>query len=199
MDAPDINQLQGIKTFLKARAAEVSAIYYEKGAEPFKKPMGFAAIVLVVVYFFLYSPLQSKKSVRAAEVLKYEVLSRNYQEYSDAKAKRLFYQGKLPLLKDKDEWLAYLITNSAKRCGINVDAMTAQDESSVKEFQMVSRGVTVATSYAKLGVWLADMENSPILLKVTDLSVTKAQDRVGELRVDVKFSTVFPRSTGGAI
>ncbi|MCX5786331.1 MAG: type 4a pilus biogenesis protein PilO [Elusimicrobia bacterium] len=182
--------------FFKDMAADITIIYADKGIEPFKKPLLFALPALLIIYSAVYGPLSSKVDSRSAELIKFEAITQNYQEYTDARTKLLTYQTKLPLLKDKDEWLNHIITTTAQKNGLVFDSLTAQTETEISGFLVVSRGVTVTTSYAKLGAWLADIENSPILLKVTEMSFQKQDGSVGVIQAKFTLSTIFPRFGG---
>lgn len=199
MGAMAADQLLRIQAFFKNVAADIVVIYSEKGIEPFKKPLFFALTVLLIIYTAVYAPLRSRMARRSAELVKFEVISQNYQEYNDAKSKLSFCQAKLPLIKDKGEWLNYVITTNAKKNGIVIESLSAQEETEISGFLMVSRSVSVITSYAKLGAWLADIENSPILLKVTELTFKRPDERVSVIQVDLKLFTIFPRSGGPAV
>jgi len=199
MGALDMDQLLRIQAFFRNMASDIVIIYSEKGIGPFKKPLLFALPVLLVIYAAVYAPLRSKMALRSAELVKFEVISQNYQEYHDAKSKLSFCRTKLPLLKDKGEWLNYIINTTAKKSGMVIDSFSAQNETEIRGFLMASRSVSVTTSYAKLGVWLAAIENSPILLKVTDLTFKRLDEHVGVIRVNLLLSTVFPHSDDPAV
>ncbi|HAF94747.1 MAG: hypothetical protein A2021_00525 [Elusimicrobia bacterium GWF2_52_66] len=193
-----MEQLFRLQAFFKNMASDIVIIYSEKGIVPFKKPLLFALPVLLGIYAVIYAPLRSKLAFRSGELLKFEVISQNYQEYRDAKTNLSLYQAKLPLLKDKGEWLSYLINANAKKNGIDIDSLRAQEEVESGGFLAASRSVSVTTSYVKLGAWLADIENSPIFIKVTELRFKKLDERMGMIQVDLKLSTVFPRFGGPA-
>ena len=193
-----MNQLFRIQAFFRNMASDIVIIYSEKGIEPFKKPLLFALPVLLIIYTAVYAPLRSLMARRSAELVKFEVISRNYLEYSDAKSKLSLYQAKLPLFKDKEEWLNHIIDTNAKKNDMVIDTLSAQDETEIGGFLAVSRSVSVTTSYAKLGAWLASIENSPIFLKVTDLTFKRPAEGAGVISVDLKLSTIFPRPGGPA-
>lgn len=126
-----------------------------------------------------------------------EVIAQHAGEYEDAKTRLGAYQRRLPLIKDKDEWLNYLITNSARTYGISFEGMGAQKETDVGNFVVVSREVTVTTNYATLGKWIADIENSPILIRVADLDLRRDSGNPGMIKVIFRLSTIFPKFPGG--
>ena len=185
--------------FLKDMMDNILMIYTEKGIEPFKKPLLFAFPSVLILYGAVYGPLSSKVATERDALDKKQLIAANYADYEDARTKLAAYQRKLPLLKDKDEWLSYVMTSTAKPQGISFDSISPQTENEVGNFLLVSRSVSVTTTYAKFGRWVADIEGSPILLKVADVNLKKDNTRAGVLKINMKLSTIFPKfgGTGG--
>lgn len=188
---------QKLLSFFKDMLDNTRMIYAEKGIEPFKKPLLVAVPTLIILYAAVYSPLGSKLSVAKTHMQSLEIIAQNAGEYDDAKTRLKAFQRRLPLFKDKDEWLNFLITNSAKAYGISFEGMGAQRETEVGNFVLVSREVTVTTNYPTLGKWIADIENSPILIRVTDLNMRRDSGNPGMIKVVFKLSTIFPKFSGG--
>ena len=184
------------KVFLKDMLDNILMIYTEKGIEPFKKPLLFAFPTVLILYGAVYGPLSSKLAAEKDALSKKQLIAVNYADYEDAKTKLSAYQRKLPLLKDKDEWLSYLMTSTAKNQGISFDSISPQTENEVGNFLLVSRSVSVTTTYAKFGRWVADIEGSQILLKVADVNMKKDNTRAGVLKINMKLSTIFPKFVG---
>lgn len=188
--------LEKIKVVARDMTDNVLIIYADKGLEPFKKPLLFALPVLLVVYTAVYSPLGGRLKSRTQELEKLKLISMHAADYQAAKDSYARYQRKLPLLKDKDEWLNYVMTSTAKSQGIVIDSLSSQAEAEVGNFLMVSREATVTTTYPKLGKWVAEMENSPILLKVSEMDLRKDPLTGGVVKVTIKLATIFPRFGG---
>lgn len=185
-----------IGLYLKDMLDNVRMIYAEKGVEPFKKPLLFSLPILLVLYSAVYAPLASKLSSRAAGLESRRVIAAHYAEYQDAKARLAAYQRRLPLFKDKEEWLNFLMTSTAKNHGIAFDTLSAQTETEIGNFLLVTREGTVTTSYSDFGKWMAEIERSPITIKVTDANIRKDAGRTGLVKVTLKVSTIFPRFGG---
>jgi hypothetical protein len=184
-------------SFVKDMKDDILIIYGEKGFEPFKRPLIIAVPSLLLLYAIVYYPLGGRLSLASAQLHSDEVVAQFAGNYTDAKSRLSAYQRKLPLLKDKDEWLNYILTSSARTYGISFDSMGAQRESEVGNFVLVSREVSVTTTYAKFGAWLAEIENSPIYLKVVEMDLHKNLDNPGTIKVTFKLATVFPKFSGG--
>lgn len=186
-----------VRSILKDMLYNVLMIYGEKGTEPFRRPLIIAGTTLLVIYALVYSPAGRRLESASNRLESMRTVAQYAAVYEDGKARLAAYQRKLPLLKDKDEWLNYIITNSARAYGISFDGISGQKEIEVGNFMVVSREVTVTTTYAKLGKWLAEIENSPIFLRVVDLNVRRDPSAPGIVKVSFRLSTILPRFAGG--
>lgn len=190
--------LEKIKASAKDMMDSIVVIYGEKGIEPFKRPLMIALPSLLCLYALVYSPLSDKLKRAAGEERNMKVVAQYAGDYENAKTKLSGYQRRLPLIKDKDDWLNYLITTSAKNAGVSVDSLGAQRETEVGNYILVSREVSATTNYGLFGKWLAEIENSPIFLRVTEMSLHRDENNRGSIKVSFTLSTVFPRLGGGA-
>jgi hypothetical protein len=172
-------------------------IYAEKGIEPFRRPLIIAVPALLAIYAAVYVPLGHRLQAASSRLERMRLVARYAADYEEGKASLSVYQRKLPLLKDKDEWLNYIVTNSARAYGISFGGISGQTETEVGNFLVVSRDVTVSTTYAKLGKWLAEIENSPIFLRVVKLGVSRDGSNPGIVKVTFTLSTILPRFPGG--
>jgi type II secretory pathway component PulM len=196
--APQIGTLPDkALSYFKSMWDDILIIYGEKGFAPFKKPVTFAAPVLLVLYFGFYGPAGERLARARGNVTNMAVVAEYAEQYETAKQRMALLQRKLPLVKDKDEWLSYVISSTAKKTGVSVDSQSAQRESEVGGYLVVSREISTTTTYHGFGRWLAEIENSPIFLRVTELSVSRDENNPGNVKVTFILSTVFPRQGGG--
>lgn len=193
--------LQKTKLYFTDMTESMRMIYAEKGAEPFKKPLLLTIPLLLALYLAVYMPLSSKARGIAYQLERLQLISTHYESYQEAKARFTAYQRRIPPVKEKDEWLNHIMTASAKKYGIVFDSLSSQNETEVGNFLAVSRTATATTTYVKVGRWIADMENAPLLAKVTDISIDKDKGLPGTVKVTLTLSTIFPRfnsaETGG--
>jgi hypothetical protein len=185
-----------VQSFFKDMMDNILLIYGEKGIEPFRKPLLIAVPALLAIYAAVYSPLGSRLDAASRRLENVKVVAQYAADYEEGKSRLSAYQRKLPLMKDKDEWLNYIITNSARTYNIAFDGISGQKEVEVGNFLVLSREVTVTTTYAKLGKWLADIENSPIFLRIVELSVRRDASNPGTVKVTFRVSTILPRFAG---
>lgn len=186
-----------VQSFFKDMLDNILLIYGEKGIEPFRKPLIIALPTLLIIYTAVYGPLGRKLDNAAARLRNSETVARYADDYVSGKSQLTAFQRKLPLTKDKDEWLNYIITNTARSYGISFDGVSGQKEIEVGNFLVVSREITVTTTYSKLGKWLAEIENSPIFLRVVELSLRRDEANPRTVKVTFRLSTIIPRYGGG--
>ncbi|MBI4351904.1 MAG: hypothetical protein HY550_10720 [Elusimicrobia bacterium] len=189
--------LEKIRSAVKEMADSMIVIYAEKGIEPFKKPLMIALPALLCLYALVYTPTSAKLRRSVAEERNMKVVAQFAGDYENAKLRLSGYQRRLPLLKDKDDWINYLVTTTARDAGVSIDSLGAQRESEVGNYLLVSREVTASTTYGVFGKWLAGIENSPIFLRVTELTLSRDVNTRGSIKVTFTLSTVFPRLGGG--
>lgn len=182
------NKINGI---LKDAVENIRIIYFEKGAGPFKKPLMFAVSAVLILYLALYSPLSSKVARKKSEVYNLEAIAAHYNDYENVRTRFMDYQKRLPSIKDKDEWLSYILTSLARKHGIVFETFSSQTEVEMDNLLIVSREATMTTSYSKLGKWLSEMENSKIFIKVTEFNLKKDENLIGAVKVSLTVSTIF--------
>jgi len=188
----------GIKSFVRGMADDILMIYAEKGIEPFKKPLLLSIPALLVLYNFVYIPLGDRIRARKSALEQVRLIAAHYEDYSNARTRLAGYKRRLPLIKDKDEWLNYVLTATAKVHGIDFYSLSSQTEIQAGNFLLVARTVTVTITYTKLGKWIADIENSPIFLKVAEVTIVKDPAQTGMLKVTMTISTMFPNPAAAA-
>lgn len=184
--------IEKIRNSAREMKDDVLVIYAEKGMAPFKKPLLIAAPVMLILYGAVYSPSSDKYAAKKIEMEHLEAVSVHYSEYNDMLARRSELRRKMPLAKDKGEWLSYILTSTSKKHGITFDSLMAQEEQKAGPLTLVSRGASVTSTYEQIGKWLADVENSKIFLKITDLQISRRSAAPGMVKTTIKLSTVFP-------
>ncbi|OGS15245.1 MAG: hypothetical protein A2234_00055 [Elusimicrobia bacterium RIFOXYA2_FULL_58_8] len=177
--------------FIGAAMDNVLVIYAEKGMEPFKKPLTISVSLLLAIYVAVYRPLNARIGDTAFKLRNLHAIATGAGEYADAKKRLMEYQSKLPLLKDKDDWLNYLLMSTARAHAITYDVLSAQKEESAGNFIIVSRDVEFLATYDALGKWLEDIENSPISLRVVSISALRDRDNPVNAKVSAKVLTLF--------
>lgn len=184
-------KIEKIINFFKDSISEIQSIYAEKGIEPFKKPIMFSVPVFLIVYFGFYSPSVSKVNTLKEEVSRYELLGPLYSDYANYKNALSQHKKNLPLYKDKNEWLDYIIMTNCRKSGISPESIGAQTESELTGgFVIASKDVSIVADYFTVGKLVADIENSQIFVKITELTLKKGP-QLGTVSAQFKIATVF--------
>lgn len=182
-----------LKEYAVQMLDEFKIVYAEKGFEPFKKPLLYATPAFLIAYFIIYSPSVKKMESRQREYTELCAISEFYGRYHDAKIKIKNHRSVLPALKDKDEWLNYLLTKTAKEHGIVLDSVSEQKEVDMTEAIMVSREVSFKSDYHTVGKVVSDIENSEIFVKITAFELKKNENNLGKVSVTLTLSTLFAK------
>jgi uncharacterized protein YlxP (DUF503 family) len=182
-----------IKKYFKDMFLELSLIYFEKGIDPFKKPAiyGFAAIL---ISYLIYLPSASKKDSLKSELRQLEVISRYYNNYIQAKNDLKKYISMLPALKDKDEFLGYVLNTLASKYKISFSRIDSQKNIDTKfGVIVVYRAVQFSTDYYTLGNFIKDIENYKPFIYISSINIKKSENQtvIGTLDVDLSIGTIF--------
>lgn len=180
------------KSHIKDLFSDMQAVYLEKGPEPFKKPVLYA-LSAVVVSYLIYSSNTGTLKNNKLQLEKTIQLAGFYNEYVDLKAAMKTYSKMIPSIKEKDEFLNYLLNTTASKYGITFTNIDSQKELKVDNMYFVSKQVQFSTDYDTLGNFIREIENSPVFVEVSQLSVSKKNNDIviGRLDVSLNISTVF--------
>lgn len=185
-----------LRVIVKEMTDSATMIYAEKGLAPFKKPLLISISVMLGVYALVYSPVQSRISARKMELEKWQVIEKYASEFESADRKIRQYRERLPLLKDKEEWLSGLMNSAARANGMSIDSLSTQAETESGDYLLVSREASLTTTYAQFGKWLADIERTPAFVRVSGVTITKIEEPARYVNVRVKLSTVYYKGGG---
>lgn len=181
-----------LRNYIKNLFSDMQAVYLEKGPEPFKKPALYA-ISAVVISYLIYSSNVSSLKNNKSELEKTTQLAGFYNEYIDLKAAMKTYSKMIPSIKEKDEFLNYLLNLTAAKYGITFTNIESQKEFKVDNIYFVSKQVQFSADYNTIGNFVKDIENSPVFVEVSHLSLTKKNNDIviGRLDVSINVSTIF--------
>lgn len=182
-----------IKFSIKAMIWDIRGIYDEKGFEPFKRPLLYATPVILILYFIIYSPTIDKLEKKNREFRNIDAIDEYYDDYTNIKLRVKGFRRALPAFKDKDDWLNYILSSTAKTHDITFNSVSSQKEMALSGYVVVSMDVSFSSTYDKIGRWISNMENSPIFLRLTDFTMVKDSTNIGKVKVTLTLSTVFAK------
>lgn len=181
-----------LRYYVKDLFSDMQAIYIEKGPEPFKKPVLYAFLSVLISYLLYSSNIGTIKNNKM-QLEKTKKLSGFYNEYTDLKSMIKKYSKMVPSIKDKDEFLNYFLNTTASKYGITFTNIDSQKELKFDNIYFVSKQVQFSTDYETLGNFIKEIENYMVFVEVSQLSVTKKNNEIviGKLDVSLNISTVF--------
>jgi Tfp pilus assembly protein PilO len=177
---------------LKDTISDLQAIYIEKGIKPFQKPLIYSLCAILISYLIYISNTSTLKT-KKNEIDNLMMLNGFYNEYTSIKQQIDNYSLMLPKIKDKDEWLNYILNTNASKYKIVFSNTESQEEVRVdtQNILIVSKRVQFTTDYNTLGLFIKDIENSSVFIEVSKLGITKSVNGIGNLDVSLTISTIF--------
>jgi Tfp pilus assembly protein PilO len=183
-----------IKSYIKNMMDDLVAVYFEKGIEPFKKPLIYSFGIILISYLIYFSNSSKVSSLRE-ELNKMEIISRYYDGYTQSKDQLEKYLKILPSIKDKNEFLGYVLNNTASKYKISFSKIDPDREikTNLTNLYFVSKQVQFSTDYNTLGNFIRDIENNKPFVYISNISIKKSdnQEYLGMLDVTLNVSTVF--------
>lgn len=95
------------------------------------------------------------------------------------------------MYKDREEWLNYLIISTAKDLEIDIESLAPQKTSESGVFLIASRDVETTIDYDTAGRWIEKLENAPVFLRITGMSMDKLEDDATYVKLRMTISTLF--------
>ena len=188
-----------IKKNLKNIFSDFISVYFEKGIDPFKKPLiyGFGMILLSYVIYF---PSSSKYEDLKGELNQLEIVTRYYDNYIQIKESIKRYYSFVPSFKDKEEFLGYVLNTLASKHKISFSKIESQKEVKTNfGVFVVYNSVSFSTDYYTLGNFIRDIENYKPFVYVSEINITKSDNQtvIGNLDVDLTIATIFVNRVDG--
>jgi Tfp pilus assembly protein PilO len=186
------NILKNLKEYIKDLFSDMQAIYLEKGPEPFKKP-GLFAIGAIFISYLIYSSNTSTLKFNREELKKSKQIAEFFQEYKDLKTTFHTYSSMIPSIKDKDDFLNYILNKTASKYQITFTNIEGQKEIEIDNIYFISKQVQFSSDYNTIANFIKDIENSPLFVEISQVSLIKRQNdsSIGKIDVSLTVSSVF--------
>ena len=183
--------LQGWKQGLK----DVGDAFQEGNYKLFAKQVVVIVAVFMLVRWASGRLDEQTKSVRQ-QIESIRVQQSSEQEYLANKSKLMSLEPQFPDISVKDQWLIQQLFEVFKPVKINANLSDPQMENANNpNYTIVSKKVNFAINFLDFGKLLAEVENRPFYLRVSEFSITKNPDSrdIGVNTVSLTFNTVFPK------
>lgn len=118
----------------------------------------------------------------------------NESDYLANKKKLLELEPLFPDISAKNDWLLRQVVAVFKTTKLTPKITSAQSEdTSNSGYVVASIPVDLAVSYKEFGRFLAGMENLKELLRISEFTIVKQTEPIGQNTVRIKINTVFPK------
>lgn len=169
---------------------DIKNMIFEQNYRPFIRPA-----VAVLVFGILVSILNNRATTNVLEVQRKVDAQRaeveNEVEYKNAKATYEKLLKELPPFEKKNEWLlSQMISIFSK---LNIEATRTGKHVLAEDgiFTLSSVNVEAEVSYDQLGKVVEAIESNPNFMRISDLTVSRADGSLGKIQVSMKIHTVF--------
>ncbi len=162
----------------------------------FKLFLKQAVVIIIVFLGFRYcnQSLQQKDSQIHGQIDAVQTQQRSEKEYLSNKEKLLKLEPRFPDMEAKNDWLLRQIVAVSRDSGITPKLGSEQSEdTSNSGYTVVSIPMSATLTYHQLGQLLANIENREEYLKVSEFSLVKNTENLGENEVTMKINTIFPK------
>ena len=180
---------------LKRGIEDIQAVFQEGKAVLFVKQ----AVVLLVVFlivFYSTKGLQQHRLKIKDEMAKMEIEHMHRDEYVANKDHLMKLEPLFPDIGQKKDWLLVHLKDFFEKRKVQVTMDGNATEEPQATYVVGTQPVSFKANFKELGKMLADIENGPDLLRVSNLTVVKLTDteNLGENNVVIQFGTVFPKT-----
>ncbi|MBR3603353.1 MAG: hypothetical protein IKL48_01465 [Elusimicrobiaceae bacterium] len=155
------------------------------------------AVVIVIVFlgFRYYSQnLQKQDTKIHGQIEAVRTQQKSEKEYLANKEKLLKLEPRFPDMEAKNDWLLSQIVAVSRDSGITPSLGSEQSENTTNAgYTVVSIPMSATLTYNQLGQLLANIENREEYLKVSEFSLKKNNEILGENEVSMTINTIFPK------
>ncbi len=155
----------------------------------------FVTIIAVfLLYRYLNGVMQEKSANIHGQIDAIEAQFTNEQEYLSEKAKLLDLEPRFPDVSEKNEWLLRQIMEVFRTSSITPSLDSEQSEdSSNSGYTVVRLPVSFVSSYGDFGRLMANIENKKEYLRISEFTLKKKADSLGNNDITIRMNTIFPR------
>ncbi len=170
MDAGSLNERVGL---LVEEARLLVSTISDKGPKYFQRPLISISVLLIVSYFFIYSPSVTKSDETGTRVAAEKAKVQHAAGYKSLCAGEKAMLEKMVPINKKDGWLFNKLLELAQKEDITLESVGAQEEK--KKGDVISIGVSakVKLNFRRLGFLVSRIESAPIRMKVVRITVSK--------------------------
>lgn len=157
-------------------------------------------VVVVIVAFLILrfgvGKLNEQTKAVRTQIDAIRVQQSSEQDYLTSKRKLLSLEPRFPEVKEKDQWLISKLLEVFQPANVTANMNELQVENGANpNYLIISKKVSFSTKFLDFGKLLAEIENRPEYMRISEFSLRKNPDP-NDLEmntVDMTFNTVFPK------
>jgi Pilus assembly protein, PilO. len=181
-------------TDMKDGFEDIKNMLLEQNYRPFWRPVTVVLLVGIAVSI-LNNHSQSKIADMRRKVDAQQAEMENEVEYKNSKALYEKLVQQLPPVEKKNEWLLSEMVNIFDKVGVEATRTGKHDLEDSDIFTLSSVTVEAELDYNQLGKMVEAIESNPYFMRISDLTVTRAEGSLGKVQMNMRVHTVFVNAT----
>ncbi len=169
---------------------DIKNMLLEQNFRPFIRPV-LVVLTVAIVVSILNNRSETKilEMKRKVEAQQAEV--ENEVEYRESKAVYEKLVKELPPTDKKNEWLLAEMVSIFGKIGVESTRTGKHNLEESDIFTLSSVNVEAELNYSQLGKMVEAIENNKYFMRISDLTVTRADGSLGKVQINMKVHTVF--------
>lgn len=177
-------------TDIKDGLADVQNMMFEKNWKPFVRPLILLLIVFAGVWY-INGAANSKVLEAQRKVDAKKVEAESAMEYEESKALYEDLIKQLPDYSKKDEWLLSRMLSFFGKIGVEPSRTGKHILNEDGDFTHSSVTFDLELTYEQLGKLIEMVENSEQFMRLSNLTVSRAEGSLGRLQAGFRVHTLF--------
>ena len=177
-------------TDIKEGMSDVQNMLFEKNWTPFIRPLILLAIVFAGVWY-IDGAANSKVMDARMKVEARKAEAESAKEYEESKALYESLKGQLPDYNKKDEWLLSQMLSFFNEVGVQPSRTGKHILDEDGDFTHSSVTFDFELTYEQLGKLVEMIENSEQFMRLSNLTISRAEGSLGRLQAGFRVHTLF--------
>ncbi len=176
----------------------VTSVYSEKGPGIFKIPALMLVLGPLAIWMFLYKPAYNSYTRKSRFISSIQAQKEYGSDFLKLKKDLSQKENILVRGTDKSSWLSSFIRGKCADENVIIRSMTDQQESELgKHYIKATINFSFSSSFDKAVKVIVSLENSPYLIRVSQVDFTKSPtgSDLGRVSVSITADTIIPKET----
>lgn len=175
---------------IKDGLMDIKNMFLEQNFRPFIRP-----VVVVLLFGIVVSISNNRAETKILEMRRkvdaQQAEVENEVEYRQSKSAYENLIQQLPPAEKKNEWLLAEMVSIFSKVGIEATRTGKHVLEDTDIFTLSSVNVEAELNYGQLGKMVEAIESNKYFMRISDLTVTRADGSLGKIQINMKVHTVF--------